>query len=394
MVCVKSGSPRPISQTAAPYLLAVGMFLGGTSSVAIQDAKALLVQTPHHPTLQAALVSLSSGVSHEALVASDQVSLKLDDVSLPRQRPFPDRSRLYDAAFQAEPVLDQLHGRNAYFNAWVARHKPSDKAMPAALTSTVEPVFTQGTRAHPAMEFASLNVRFQSSSVLASAQIDRHALGHKPGAFSAQFVPPLPQTRQTVLASIVVPPASRPKTVEFAALKVSEDAVKAPVKPSYLMALAPSRPSLAETDAQKQISKFVNNSAQRNCLARAIYFEARGESRQGQVGVAQVVMNRVNHEEFPSTICAVVYQNKHKRNRCQFSFACDGKRDRVRDRRAWKTALEVADDVLKGEENIARLTKATHYHATYVRPRWSRKMIRLKRIGTHIFYRGKYGGWS
>ena len=60
------------------------------------------------------------------------------------------------------------------------------------------------------------------------------------------------------------------------------------------------------------------------CLANAVYFESRGESVRGQIAVAQVVMNRVFSPFYPNDVCGVVYQNAHRHNACQFTFACDG----------------------------------------------------------------------
>ncbi|MCQ8783776.1 cell wall hydrolase [Mangrovibrevibacter kandeliae] len=129
------------------------------------------------------------------------------------------------------------------------------------------------------------------------------------------------------------------------------------------------------------------------CLARGIYFEARGESELGQAAVAQVILNRVRNPAYPKTICGVVYQNKNWRNRCQFSFACDGRKDRIRDADAWKEAESVADQVTKGEIWIPEVGSATHYHATYVKPRWANAMEKVDKIGRHIFYRTFGGGW-
>ena len=133
---------------------------------------------------------------------------------------------------------------------------------------------------------------------------------------------------------------------------------------------------------------------QQKCLAEAIYFEARGEPWKGQAAVAQVVLNRVKNPTYPSTVCGVVYQNKHRRNRCQFSFACDGIRDRIRSARLWRQAQKIAREITNGKHWNKTVGASTHYHATYVRPRWARRMIRLSRIGRHIFYRTKRGGWS
>ncbi|MEM6710726.1 MAG: cell wall hydrolase [Pseudomonadota bacterium] len=165
---------------------------------------------------------------------------------------------------------------------------------------------------------------------------------------------------------------------------------------SYALALVdPSADGspLADTEGQLQISAFLRNDRQFECLAEGIYFEARGEPRQGQVAVAQVIMNRVNHYEFPNTICGVVYQNQHWRNRCQFSFACDGIPERINERDAWEMAEDVARQVLEGRDLIQTIADSTHYHATYVRPRWAPRMIRLDHIGLHVFYKGRYGGW-
>ncbi|HEY0920470.1 cell wall hydrolase [Devosia sp.] len=126
---------------------------------------------------------------------------------------------------------------------------------------------------------------------------------------------------------------------------------------------------------------------QRHCLATAIYFEARGEPERGQVAVAQVILNRVADPAYPDTICDVVYQNRDWRNRCQFSFACDGKPEKITEKHAWAQAVEVARAVSLGRAEVTALAGATHYHASYVSPRWAPRLKRLARIGQHIFYR-------
>lgn len=133
------------------------------------------------------------------------------------------------------------------------------------------------------------------------------------------------------------------------------------------------------------------NARELQCLSTAIYFEARGESYRGQVAVAQVVLNRVKDHRYPDTICAVVYQNQHQRNACQFSFACDGIPETVTDRRAWAQAQEIAAKVTSGELYLPEVADSTHYHATYVRPAWAPRMQRMTQIGLHIFYKFKPG---
>jgi spore germination cell wall hydrolase CwlJ-like protein len=131
------------------------------------------------------------------------------------------------------------------------------------------------------------------------------------------------------------------------------------------------------------------------CMATGIYFEARGESYRGQVAVAQVIMNRVAHENYPNTICGVVYQNQHRRNACQFSFACDGTTNvnRTPEIAAWQRAQEITQSVLNEEIYLTEVADSTHYHATYVRPAWARNMDKLTQVGLHIFYRFK-PGWQ
>lgn len=133
---------------------------------------------------------------------------------------------------------------------------------------------------------------------------------------------------------------------------------------------------------------------EQTCLATGIYFEARGEVPKGQEAVAQVILNRVRAPSYPDTICDVVYQNQHMRNRCQFSFACDGIPDRITNKRAYAKAERIALEVTNGDIWLPEVGSATHYHATYVRPRWARAMEQVDKIGLHIFYRTFGGGWN
>ncbi|MGR3544939.1 MAG: cell wall hydrolase, partial [Paracoccus sp. (in: a-proteobacteria)] len=89
----------------------------------------------------------------------------------------------------------------------------------------------------------------------------------------------------------------------------------------------------------------------------------------------------------PDSICGVVYQNDHWRNRCQFSFACDGIKDRVASPAHYKVAQDVAEAVTAGRIWLEEVGSSTHYHANYVNPRWAHAMKRMKQIGRHIFYR-------
>ncbi len=127
------------------------------------------------------------------------------------------------------------------------------------------------------------------------------------------------------------------------------------------------------------------------CMATAIYHESRGEAFEGQVAVGQVIMTRVRSDFYPNTICGVVYQGQwNRRNACQFSFACDGRSDAPKKGKIWDTTIDVAKQVISGKAFIKEIAEATHYHATYVSPKWRLQMHELKRIGVHIFYKADF----
>jgi spore germination cell wall hydrolase CwlJ-like protein len=128
------------------------------------------------------------------------------------------------------------------------------------------------------------------------------------------------------------------------------------------------------------------------CLAEAVYFEARGEAVRGQIAVAQVVMNRTFSGRYPTTVCGVVYQNKHRHYACQFTFACDNNPDVIREPDMWERARKIAKAMLDGQIWLPEVAKSTHYHAYYVRPSWVSEMTKMYRFGVHTFYRPKAWG--
>lgn len=150
-----------------------------------------------------------------------------------------------------------------------------------------------------------------------------------------------------------------------------------------------STPGKASTIFDSGASTF-----KRFCLAEAMYFEAGGESRAGWWAVGRVILNRTKLAGFPNSICGVVYQNAHLKNRCQFSFVCDGKLNRIRDAQLWKEILLDASTLLDclqrcntPEDPKGPLALSTHYHAVSVSPSWSKKLNCTGQIGNHIFYR-------
>lgn len=157
-------------------------------------------------------------------------------------------------------------------------------------------------------------------------------------------------------------------------------------------------PTVAEIDVDEM-----------HCLAKNIYFEARGETLDGKIAVANVTMNRVASSNYPNTLCGVVYQAKyskwwqeHKgrlvpiRNQCQFSWYCDGKSDRlylttstgtvIKDNmNAWVDSIHIAEEAIRG--NLNDITQgALWYHADFVQPYWSTHYKEVTKVGAHIFY--------
>ena len=133
-----------------------------------------------------------------------------------------------------------------------------------------------------------------------------------------------------------------------------------------------------------------------DCMAQNIYFEAKSESQAGQIAVAQVVMNRVESDKYPNSICEVIRQgptytwteNFPVRHKCQFSWYCDGKSDNIRDISAWRMAKSIAGVIMAMPDMVPNIVEdATHYHADYVKPHWASKLEKVTHIDRHIFYR-------
>lgn len=125
---------------------------------------------------------------------------------------------------------------------------------------------------------------------------------------------------------------------------------------------------------------------ERQCLAQAIYYEARSEPRIGQLAVADVVLNRVASPLYPDSVCGVVFQGSSRRTGCQFSFTCDGSMQARLNKRKWKASEDLAGAILAGvRAPVSR--NATHYHANYVKPYWAARLTPTATIGTHKFYK-------
>ena len=309
-----------------------------------------------------------------------------------------------------------------------ARTVPAVKTASAAavVAAQVEPAMLAPTRAPTraavrAPVQATTDVASDLPVIMARAYAPSEETGSN--AFSALLRPALPEVvrsaparpsapaKPDAAAAPDVPPAAGDNAeVKVAALDpAAQDGTDAEPQARFAIpqtaTMPKRRPSIARTGrivlakgdhkwADDPLPRSVRSPSQRRCLAAGVYHEARGESVAGQKAVAQVILNRVRNPAYPSTICGVVYQNQHMRNACQFSFACDGLRDRIRSRKHWRTAKSVANDAIDGRFWLPSVGSSTHYHADYVWPRWRRKMKRLTKIGRHIFYRTRRGGWS
>ncbi|MBE0414190.1 cell wall hydrolase [Yoonia sp.] len=122
------------------------------------------------------------------------------------------------------------------------------------------------------------------------------------------------------------------------------------------------------------------------CLAKALYFEARGESVRGIFAVGEVILNRVDSNAYPDTLCDVINQGTGRLYACQFSYTCDGRAEVISEQTAWENVGKVARLLIDGAPR--ELTDgATHYHTRAVSPSWAKRFPRTAAIGSHYFYR-------
>lgn len=131
------------------------------------------------------------------------------------------------------------------------------------------------------------------------------------------------------------------------------------------------------------------------CMVANLYFEARGEGYEGMKAVAAVTMNRVKSKRYPPNVCAVVFQRKqfswtHQKRWGHIKRIMQGDTTGLKagDLQAYNLAVFVAKRSVRGTLNVPKLEGSMYYHATYVNPTWARKMQKVARVGTHIFYRG------
>jgi spore germination cell wall hydrolase CwlJ-like protein len=132
---------------------------------------------------------------------------------------------------------------------------------------------------------------------------------------------------------------------------------------------------------------------ERICLVEAVYFEARSETFMGKLAVVNVILERMHDKSFPNTICGVVKQGRYWegnpiRNKCQFSYWCDGKSESMHNIKALEEVIKVVQLALSGV-SLRNTLGATYYHAVYVSPSWatSKEFVFMDTIGKHVFYK-------
>ena len=157
--------------------------------------------------------------------------------------------------------------------------------------------------------------------------------------------------------------------------------------------------SIGTSSSATMASDILNNRSI-ECLALNMYHEARNQGTAGALAVTGVVLNRVNDNRYPDTICEVVEQGPTRaswkdakirypiKNRCQFSWYCDGKSDKPLNQKKYNYFLKMSRGILQNQIPFIDITDgATHYHADYVLPAWAKTKTKTVEIQDHIFYK-------
>ena len=266
-------------------------------------------------------------------------------------------------------------GRNA-----IAHNSTTDEVMPLVVPTSL--LATKGSLLPEGDSFAIINMTsLRNQTVLIDGKGDLELTNVVDPVPAPLTKPRIVKLAAKLARSIKIIPASidlqNPEEPPTAVKRMVVQPAIANVEKSF---------KIGAEEKQKVVAQRRVRLAEENCLARAVYFEARSESDMGQLAVAKVILNRVKNPNFPKSICGVVYQGSGTRNSCQFSFACDGLPDDVKQPDAWAHAKSIAQRAINNDPAVAMMSNATNYHADYVKPRWAKTMRRLAKIGHHIFY--------
>jgi spore germination cell wall hydrolase CwlJ-like protein len=349
-------TPNPIAQPPQRYQAAdfpkVDRTLKGDRLVKVAPVPAAPVEAaPANEDPSTSNASVRGAKTANAAPAADHASL---DPELQAALSAPPLAQ-YDVSLEAQPLDDV-------------------KMAPDAAAVSLEPAPSQD-----GFSLKTASLYFGSSSLGVSPEsMERWQPGEEPMVVSPT-PPPDPDLKATTAAlpSVADGPANAAASGESIAAKgeVNSDNQRAKTPAERL--------GLFDEKARAKSEK---------CLAEAVYFEARGEAVRGQIAVAQVVLNRAFSGFYPTTVCGVVYQNKHHHMACQFTFACDNVADVVREPDMWDRAKRIAKAMLDGELWLPEVDKSTHYHAYWVHPSWVSEMKKMYKFGVHTFYRPRAWG--
>ena len=325
-------------------------------------------------------VSLSIGQADEFKQVNDEIEPHGD--LKPRTGPFPivDRSHKGDPSIGLRPSFDTRLRRPGGLallqeSQLIAAH---DDAMPAGSFSLQD----EGKPLDGATSFAPWGEGEDPQDRVDDAPAHGGTIAMQPSALKLRLLqgatPPV--SRAEALSSTTPAPADGAPIEASFSPRVVQPTADATIVPRI-----DGRPNYAA------LLVGDHGARERKCLAEAVYFEARSEPEEGQAAVAQVVLNRATSGLYPASICGVVYQNRTHYKACQFSFACEGKSLRVTEMDSWRTAVRIADEVVQGKTYLSDVGGATHYHANYVRPGWSRRLVKMDVIGHHVFYKLRRG---
>lgn len=159
--------------------------------------------------------------------------------------------------------------------------------------------------------------------------------------------------------------------------KASAEGGKVPPAPAEIITKPEAQ--AVDPDGKKPLDDAIT------CLARTVYWEAKGEGVAGMEAIANVVMNRLGHEGFPNTVCEVVKQGQERKT-CQFSWWCDGRPDSAQEEKPYAAAKEVARKALNRELED-RTGGALYFHHRGVTPNWAAKYTKTAEVGEHLFYK-------
>jgi spore germination cell wall hydrolase CwlJ-like protein len=412
---------RWVCATAAPWALAAGWLVSFTASAGhdFQSGISAALLTAATPALSGSLVPPSGArlgaspalprLDPDGLVREAGLRFDLPDeteqllMSLPPRSdlkaavaryPAVDRTRKGDPIVTLRPTLsrrgtDLRQAGNAASRILFGANE-RDLASPLIAGGaeppdlSAEPGFTPWHGPDPTMTRSATSIQSPSAAGAGSTGTSRGAITPSAGG-ATPAVPRAVALSSTTPAPADATPieiAAAPVSLPFGGLSPRLDRGRS----TSVVARDPAeKPNYAELINPDNLSR------EQRCLAEAVYFEARSEPEEGQAAVAQVVLNRMKSGLYPSSICGVVYQNRHRHLACQFTFACEGKALRVTDSESWRSASRIAKEVLEGKTYLADVGAATHYHADYVRPRWAKRLKKMDVIGRHIFYKLRPG---